>query len=355
MRNQRAELSYLRKMMSLLQARLVMTPEDQVISFDHSDDCQLVFTSMKSKNIDYAPILRDGAFVGYVSRRSLVDIVQKTCGELAKEATVRNIISPKFSLENVLKRLVDEPFLFVTENKCVKGIITRADVNKRAFRTLFYIVLSELESQLVNLIRTMLPCEKSLHLLSEERAKDVLYSYWKAKTGNVEISVEQYLSFSDLVNIVLKSKDMIVWSLLRFTSRKQAENLSSLVDLRNNVMHSTRSLLVREDSIQRILQRYEQIWELLESLLEFEELDEDDIVSLVFDRKNQDFRFVLKSGAVIRTPLDDINGRELETVGIEKIRKFLESSYGKKKTDKTTMKQLESTVVFNIVFRRLVA
>ena len=349
-----ARLSYLRKMTNLLQAHLIMTPENRFVSFDPNEDTRLAFSKMKSGNIDHAPIRKNRAFIGYVNRKDLVDVVEKTCGELAREVTVRNIITPTFSLENVLKRLADEPFLFVAEDRCVKGIITRADVNKRAFRTFFYIVLSELESQLVNLIQTMLPCEKHLQLLSEERAKDVLYNYWKAKTGNVEISIEQYLSFSDIINIILKSKDMVVWSLLGWTSRKQAENLTSLVDLRNSVMHSTRSLLVSGESILRILQQYKQIWELLESLLEFSDLDEDDIVSVTFDKKNQDFRFVLKSGAVIRTPFDDINGKELEIVGIEKIDKFLMSLNLRKKIDKTTMKRLKATIVYETLFERSV-
>ena len=353
MQAHQAKLYYLRRVTNLLQAHLIMTPQNRIVSFDPNEDAQPAFLKMsnQSENIDYAPIMKEGEIIGYVSRKDLAGIKGVTCGELAKEVAVKNKISPALSLDNVLKRLANEPFLFVTENKRVEGIITRADVNKRAFRTLFYIVLSELESQLLNLIQTLLPCEKHLQLLSEERAKDVLYNYWKAKTGNVEISVEQYLSFSDIINIILKSKDMVVWSLLGCASKKQADSLTSLVDLRNRVMHSTRSLLAREGSILRILQQYKQIWELLEYLREFENLDKDDIVSVTYDRKNQDFRFVLKSVAVIRTPLDDINGKELEIIGIEKIHEFLESSNRRKKIDKTTMKQLKSTIVFNELFK----
>ena len=344
-----AKLSYLKKVTNLLQAYLIMTPWNRIVSFDPNENAQLAFLTMSnaSENIDYAPIMKEGAIIGYVNRKDLAGIKGKTCEELAEEVAANNKISPALSLENTLKRLAYEPFLFVAKDGRPRGIITRADVNKRAFRTLFYIVFSELESQLVDLIQAMLPCEKHLKLLSEERAKDVLYNYWRAKTGNVETSVEQYLSFSDIMHIILKSKDMLVWSLLGCTSKKQAENLTSLIDLRNRVMHSTRSLLAGEDSILHLLQQYEQIWDLLENLQEFENLDENDIVSVTYNRENHDFRFVLKSGAVIRTPLDDINGKELEIVGIEKIRKFLESSSGRKKIDKTTMRQLKSTVVFS--------
>jgi len=263
-----AKLTYLKRMTDLLQAHMIMTPVDRIVSFDPNEDAQLVFFKMsgQSENIDYAPIMKDKAIIGYVNRKDLTGIEGKTCGELAKEVTTKNKIRPALSLENVLMYLVDEPFLFVTENEQLKGIITRADVNKRAFRTLFYIILSELESALVDLVRIRLPCEKHLNLLSEERTKDVLYNYWKARAGNVEISVEQYLSFSDIINIILKSKDRGVWQLLGCTPKKQVESLTSLIDLRNRVMHSTRLLLAREDSILHTKQKHEQIWKLLENL-----------------------------------------------------------------------------------------
>jgi len=347
-------LAYLRKMIALLQSHLVFTRVDDrnFVSFGPNEDCQLAYSKMDSKNIDYAPILEKSVPHGYITRADLVNVRGKICGEVAKEVTEKNRISPDSSLENTFKRLVDEPFLFVVENRRLRGIVTRADLNKRAFRTLFYIVLSELESLLLSLIRIMHPSEKYLHLLSENRAKDVLYNYWKAKAGNVEISVEQYLSFSDIINIILKSKDRGVWPLLGCASKKEVEDLSSLVDLRNSVMHSTRSLLDKEASILHIKQQYTKIWELIKNLLENEDLNEDDILVATFNEKNQDFRFILKSGAVFRTPLDDPKGKELEELGIEKLRKFLASRNRRKKIDKTTMRRLEQTIVFTELFQR---
>jgi predicted transcriptional regulator len=349
----KARLDYLRKMIALLKSNLVFTRLDDrnFVSFGPNDDCQLAYLKMDSKNIDYAPILKNGVPHGYIIKKDLVNVRGKTCGEVAKEVTEKNRISPNFRLENTLESLVDEPFLFVVENRCLRGIITIADLNKRAFRTLFYIVLSELESLLLNLIRTVHPCENYLHLLSENRVKDVLYNYWKAKTGNVEISVEQHLSFSDIINIILKSKDIGVWPLLGCTSKKEVEQLSSLVDLRNNVMHSTRSFLDKEGDISHIKQQYKRIWELIEDLLENEDLDEDDILIATFDGKNQDFRFILKSGAIVRTPLNDPKGKELEELGIEKLRKFLTSRNGRK-IDKNTMRRLNQTIVFNELFKQ---
>ncbi len=348
-----ARLTYLRKIMNQLQASLVMTPiDDRFVAFDPEESTELAFSRMKERNIDYAPLLKGNVFIGYVYRKDLANAKGKTCRHVAIEAA-NNRISPKISLDDVLGRLVDEPFLFVVKNERLEGIITRADLNRRAFRTLFYVVLSELEDLLVNVIQILLPCERSLHLLGEERVKDILYNYWKAKAHNMEISIEQYLSFSDILNIIIKSKNLKVWALLRCTSRKCVEKLNSLVDLRNKVMHSTRLLADREDCIEGISQQYGKIWELIESLLGDGDVNGDEIVSVTFDKKKWDFRFVLRSGAVIRTPLNDIEGKELEQIGVEKLRRFLVSEAKTKKMSKTTLKYLRDTLVFNKLFKRL--
>jgi predicted transcriptional regulator len=248
-----ARLVYLRKMTNLLQAYLVMTPMDsRLISFKPNDNCQMAFSKMDRSNIDYAPVLKNGVLVGYIKRNDLANGKRKICKQLVRLATAKNKVSPESSLETVLKQLTNEPFLFVMENNYLRGIITRADVNKRAFRTLFYILLSEPESLLVNLIRNRLSCDRNLQLLSEDRAKDVLYNFWRAKAANVETYIEQYLSFSDIINIISKSNDTTSWLWLGFKSKEELKSMVSLIDLRNCVMHSTRSLLDREDFIASI-------------------------------------------------------------------------------------------------------
>lgn len=264
-------LTYLKRMTNLLEAYLVMTPADNdLISFKPDDNCQTAFSQMDPSNIDYAPVLKNGVPVGYVKRSDLADNKEKTCKQVVRQATAKNRVTLESNLDTILKQLTRESFLFVMENRRLKGIITRADINKRAFRTLFYILFSELESLLVNLIRKRLSCDKNLRLLSEDRAKDVLYNFWKAKAANVETYIEQYLSFSDLINIILKSNDTTSWLWLGFKSKEELKSMVPLIDFRNCVMHSTRSLLEKEDSIASIDRCYAQLWELTENLAETE-------------------------------------------------------------------------------------
>lgn len=255
-----------RQMANLLEARFVMTTSDRILAFDTEDEGLSAFYRMKFENVDYAPVLKDGVLFGYVNRKDLDGSIDTTCGKSSRELTELTKISPQTILENVLKLLINEPVLFVVENDDLVGIITRADVNKRAFRTLFYIVITELESLLANLVETHLPCTEYLHLAGEERAKEVLYNYWRAKAGNVETQLEQYLSFSDIFNLISRSKNRNVWQLLGYKSRRQVERLGTLVDLRNRVMHSTRLILDTETDVRRLSQEYTEICGLIERL-----------------------------------------------------------------------------------------
>ncbi len=267
---QQVRLRCLKEMVNLLEAHLVATPiDEEFVSFDPKEDSQSALARMNSpRTIDYAPILKNHTLVGYVYRNDLVGVIGKTCDKLSKPVPAKNQIPPNSSLEDVLRSLCQEQFLFVVEDGQLKGIITRADVIKRAFRTLFYIVLSELESQLVNLISGRFPREKLLRFLRASSVKNVLYREWKAKDENLEMSIEHYLSFPDIVDVILKSKDTTVWRELGHTHKKQVARLRRLVPLRNRVMHSTRQLIERKNSIPQIGQQYQQIWQLLGNLRE---------------------------------------------------------------------------------------
>ena len=99
-----------------------------------------------------------------------------------------------------------------------------------------------------------------------------------------------------------------------------------------------------------INQLYAKIWEFIRNLAEYMDLDDNDILSITHDRKNRDFRFVLKSGTVIRTPLNDKNGEELKELGTDRIKKFLVSKRGKRLTNKKTLNRLRSTILFHKIF-----
>ena len=80
------------------------------------------------------------------------------------------------------------------------------------------------------------------------------------------------------------------------------------------------------------------------------DLDKHDILSVTFNSKTRDFRFVLRSGAVIRAPLSDEKGKEMKDLGIDRVREFIDSQRGRRGTNKETMEQLMKTTVYAEIF-----
>lgn len=258
---------FLKAIAGILKVNLIMTSVDEkFISFHPSVNCRIALQKM-GERIDHAPILEDGRLLGYVKREKLENSPEKLCRDVMENLDANDYVSLDTTIEKVLDILSDKPFLVVTKEGSLLGIITRADLNKRAASILFYAALSELESDLVDLIKSrFLKSEYLKDILSEDRAKEILYHYWMAKMGNTEVSVEEHLCLGDVVNIIQKSKNGSLLEALGYHSKGQSEELSSFVDLRNRVMHPEHTLLSDENSVSDIRQKYRRILELVEKL-----------------------------------------------------------------------------------------
>jgi len=244
---------FLEDIAGILKVNLIMTAVDEeFVLFHLHDDCRMALQKM-GERIDYAPILEDDQLVGYVKREKLTGSPEKFCKDLMENLDSGDCVSPDTTIESVLDLLSDKAFLSVTEEKRLLGIITRAYLNKRAVCILLYAALCELESPLVDLIKSNFPKSEYLKgILSEDRAKEMLYHYWIARMGNTEVSIEEHLRMGDVVNIIQKSKNRNILEALGYQLPKQSKELSSLVDLRNRVMHPERTLVRDQKSVSDI-------------------------------------------------------------------------------------------------------
>jgi hypothetical protein len=256
---------FLKDLANTLKVNLIMTEDnDGFIKFRPCDDCEIAFQKM-GERIDYAPIVEDGQVLGYVKREKLTSFPRNPCEDVMDALNSNDCVPPDITIEKVLDLLSDKPFLLVTEEKNLLGIVTRADLNKRAVCILFYAALCDLESHLVELIKSFFPKSEYLkNILVKDRVKEILYDYWIAKMSNAEVSLEEHLSLSDVVNIIQKSKNSDLLKALSYHSENQSEELSSFVDLRNRVMHPERMLLSDDNSVSDLKQKYHRILELAE-------------------------------------------------------------------------------------------
>lgn len=245
---------FLRSVAESLTVKHVMTLKSMFSYCKPEERISTTLARMEEKNIDVEPLLQNGTIDSFVLRTKLREMESSlTCQEVANKISINHAISEETRIETLLSLFTKQDFFFVIGQTEITGIVTYADLNSKPVRVLLYILISELESLLLSKIREEFEDEKYLDLLGEDQKRKVKAGYKKSKKGNAEISIDQYLTTSDIMNIISKSK---LRNKLGYSSRSQAEKyLGPLVELRNEVMHPCRPLVSNRGDAERLWEK----------------------------------------------------------------------------------------------------
>lgn len=142
-------------------------------------------------------------------------------------------------------------------------IITLPDVNKRPVRTLCYQLLMQLETRLAEMIQEEYDSEE---LFGEVNHRTL--GLWKQdEINDNKVHIAEHMNIGELKKIVRKDGDMV--DELGFGSKtKFGDQLSGVVDLRNKIMHPTRTLAHDKDHLETQRDRLARINEMVEILIE---------------------------------------------------------------------------------------
>lgn len=142
-------------------------------------------------------------------------------------------------------------------------IITLPDVNKRPVRTLCYQLLMQLETRLSDMIQD--------RYCSEELFGDLNHrtlGLWKQdEINDNKVHIAEHMGIGDIKKIVRKDAEMV--DELGFDSKNKFKSqLSGIVELRNKVMHPTRTLAHDMDHLEKQFNRLNRVDELVDILIE---------------------------------------------------------------------------------------
>jgi hypothetical protein len=208
---------------------------------------------MQQQQFDLLPIItKDGIVCEYFQTADWnnYDKIQR------KEIDYDDIIPLQTPLRTVIKSFAKEKrlFYFLTNENRVSGLISVVHLNKRQVRILIFSLISELEIRLSSLIRLRMREEEILKMVGN---KDVKQRYSEDKEHGIESDLMEYLYFSDLISIIAKND---LYKILGYPSRKKFENaLGPINNLRNEVVHPTRSLIARAKSVGKLWDKLETI------------------------------------------------------------------------------------------------
>jgi hypothetical protein len=146
-----------------------------------------------------------GPVIGFVKRSHLE---RGIVGDHKQPLTAENLISDATPLPGVLAFLRDHPFAFVLIGSSVRGIVTRADLNKPPVRVYLFGLISLLEMHLGFWIRASFPDDSWQRALNPQRLNAAKDTFASRHRQHQEISLRDCLQFCDKRDLVLSRQDI---------------------------------------------------------------------------------------------------------------------------------------------------
>jgi hypothetical protein len=246
------------------QARHLSVPLEGATYVDPEDDVTEAIGRLAAGSFDQAPVIQAGRPIGFVLTRALARAGSSRVREVMVPLGSGNIVSSHATVGDLLEWIVEPGFLFVLEGRGITGFITVTDFNKQPARGYLYLLLARLEMGLAELVRKHYPRQRRvLGHLAEAARREV----WGPYSGDVragrESEILAYLDFSDLICIV--RGDEHLRSIVSGRSRNAwADQAGGLVELRHQVMHPVRNVVLAKDGLVQLRNRVRRLQELID-------------------------------------------------------------------------------------------
>jgi len=182
---------------------------------------------------------QNGEVLGYVEANALGG---GRVSDHLKHLNSDMIISDSTPLGEVFRYLRSKQWAFVTVGVGIRGIITRADLNKPPVRVYLFALISLLEMHLRYWIRRGYPNDAWKSHLDERRLRRAQDLEKERCESNDQISLLACLQFADLRDLVISREDLR--ANLNLASKTQAGRLLRRAEvLRNSLAHSQSDLI----------------------------------------------------------------------------------------------------------------
>ncbi len=183
-----------------------------------------------------------------------------------KDMDDHTVIDYDTTVRAVIDALVDLPFLLFkgywggSDDKPSDDlIITAADLNKRVAKEMMFSAIADLENIFANTIEQEYPDSEALF---SELSPATIGRWTKAGMGDIQMHITEYMTLSEMQKVIAKEEELR--SQLGFGSRNQFDNhMSGIIDLRNRVMHASRTIIETRDDVEQLQDRLERVEALL--------------------------------------------------------------------------------------------
>jgi hypothetical protein len=230
-------------------------------------DSSAVLKQMEETGFDILPV--DHAVTSYWVRPELLS----SSGQepMLQTLTAADLVASGTSIPELLRLMVGygRRFYFLLRGAEVTGLITYADLNKRAARAALYTLVSELEETLIRVFEQAHPDEADWReWLQPDSYRELTRLRNRAKKRAVELSAVRYATLGELIRL-LQSSRKISPVLERLLGPGWAASLDQLrARARNAVAHPGNLLVQSADDVATICSTYEFAETAVEKLVE---------------------------------------------------------------------------------------
>lgn len=201
---------------------------------------------------------------GFVVREELT---AGTCGEHAHSFRETDLVSDSTPLVDVLQTLQEARRRFVLAGIHIRGIVTRADLQKPPVRILVFGLISLFEMNQSFLIRRLYVDDRWTQALSPRRLDQARRLMEQRQQRNEDLELLDCLQLSDKRSLLLKSAR--AREVLGFTSNGDGERrLRAIEELRDRIAHSQD--LVRGSNWEEVIRAVADVEELVRKVESFE-------------------------------------------------------------------------------------
>ena len=211
----------------------VLDVAEPLLSFDAVTPIARIRKAMDSAEVDVVGIRKGGTVCGYAERGKLADAEALELEEFQNG----QIITDNTSLVDVVVRLKDQPYVFVSVLGNLSGIVGRNEIQKPAGRMWLFGMVTLIEMRFGLLIERYCGDGRWQEFVSEGRLKKAKEIQAERQRRNLTVKLLDCLQLSDKLQIVARNPELRKRT--RFESRKKMEQAIKAVEkLRNNLAHS---------------------------------------------------------------------------------------------------------------------
>ena len=249
----------------------IMTPASRCICLRLGKIDGSALKSLEDNDYDFAPVLDEADLaLGLISTVRAKELAPQ-CGFLTSADLEREHLRlpETVDLNRLLTALRNRPAILVGPEMGADappivwtGFLTIYDLNRHYFRALLYSLIAELEVSLASTIEAGWrdPWDWIEILNEEEQAR--IIGYWRlAERRHADIGPTAAFMLTQLLKVTGRDKRTLTD--LGFQSKSEFEQMSgSFPELRNQIMHPVRPLILRPQDTERLADRIEKLRDL---------------------------------------------------------------------------------------------